>query len=157
MEGYNTEFIVVAFNVVSHLDWWMWNIFLNYYSNDDVILWFANTLYDKLGIWQANKIGDNGFNGDTSWMGAYLEACRIEWGVFQQWDRLFGWIQKSEWNLEFILPMCNLHWDTRWLSGWATNTPHHTLNNKYKTIMISKLQRKNVCGDALKLWKYISS
>ena len=108
MEGYNTKFIVVAFNVVSHLDWWMWNIFLNFYSNDDVILWFANTLYDKLGIWRANKIGDKAsMEILVEWVHTWRYAELNGGSSNNETDYLVGYKNRNEtWNLYCLCAIC---------------------------------------------------
>lgn len=58
MEAYNTEFIVGAFNALSQPDWWVWDIVENCFPDDDVTLWTASTICDKLGTRVASTVGD---------------------------------------------------------------------------------------------------
>lgn len=58
MEGYNTEFIVAAFNAIAQPDWWVWDILEKCFPDDDATLWPADTLCDKVGTLLARMVGD---------------------------------------------------------------------------------------------------
>ena len=59
MCAYNTEFIVAAFNAIAKPDWWVWDILEQCFPDaEDVTLWSADELCDKLGSRLSSTVGD---------------------------------------------------------------------------------------------------
>lgn len=59
MCAYNTEFIVAAFTAIAKPDWWVWDILEKCFPDaEDVTLWSADELCDKLGSRLSSTVGD---------------------------------------------------------------------------------------------------
>ena len=59
MHPYNTQFIVAAFNALAKPDWWVWDILEKCFPDEeDVTLWSADELCDKLGTRLTSTVGD---------------------------------------------------------------------------------------------------
>lgn len=58
MHAYNTEFIVAAFNAIAQPDWWVWDILEKCFPEDDVKVWSAEKVCEKLGSRVTTTVGD---------------------------------------------------------------------------------------------------